>query len=63
MSKIGNILLLAFIVYSVQGDCQNGKPRQLKTYVVNLDLEPYLRFQEIATDFKSQMIELVNAQK
>ena len=57
------LIFIAALIYSVQANCQNVKPRQLKTYTVNLDLDPYLRFQEISHDYKDAMIELVNAQK
>jgi hypothetical protein len=57
------LLLIVVLIGTVQCSCQNGKPSQLKTYVVNLDLDPYLRFQEISRDYKDAMIALVNAQK
>ena len=62
MSKLA--FALVFLIYSVSADsCQNNKPSTLKTYTINLDLDPYLRFQQVATDFKDGIVELVNAQK
>jgi hypothetical protein len=63
MSKLTIILILTFYTYSVHADCTSSKPNTLKTYNIDLDQDPHLRFQEVATDFKDGILELVNAQK
>lgn len=63
MQKLNFLVIYACLIYSVAANCKNGTPTQLQAFTINLDLEPSLRFQEVATVFSDGIKNVVNAQK